>query len=520
MELMNQFIHMERVKSKATMQVTLEDDKNVPDTKPDIDKLILENGNVQIEEVKISGERITIRGRLRFKVLYLSENGELGLNVLESDIPFDEQMHMSGLSEGESVTMTAIMEDLTVGIINSRKISVQSVITFQANVEEIYDEETAVGLRDDKEVECKKKQLELAEIVIQKKDIFRIREELEIPSNLPNIEQLLWDSVQLGAVEFKALDEKVSVQGEFHAFFLYEGEEEKQSVKWYETTIPFSGVIDCQGCEETMIPVITYELSHREIEVKPDFDREERAIGIDLAIDLNIRIYEEKQIEMLSDVYGVSRKISACTRAGQYKNLLTKCNGKCKLSERIKVGNADAKILELCHCESNVLVDSMSVIENGIQITGNIEIQCLITTDSENHMFSSVKGAIPFQCTLDVYGIKEEDVYYVNTVLEQLTANIVDGRELEVKAILGMSAVVFNNLTENVITQIEEEKLDLDTLQNMPGIIAYVAKEGESLWQIGKTYYVPVKQIKEMNGITKDELRAGDKLLIVKEIHQ
>ncbi|MBR2401634.1 MAG: LysM peptidoglycan-binding domain-containing protein, partial [Lachnospiraceae bacterium] len=39
----------------------------------------------------------------------------------------------------------------------------------------------------------------------------------------------------------------------------------------------------------------------------------------------------------------------------------------------------------------------------------------------------------------------------------------------------------------------------------------------DTLWQIGKKYYVPVERIKELNGLTTDEIMPGDKLLIVKE---
>ena len=45
----------------------------------------------------------------------------------------------------------------------------------------------------------------------------------------------------------------------------------------------------------------------------------------------------------------------------------------------------------------------------------------------------------------------------------------------------------------------------------------YVAKPDDSLWQIGKKYYMPVARIKELNGLTTDMLKGGEKLLLVKE---
>ena len=44
------------------------------------------------------------------------------------------------------------------------------------------------------------------------------------------------------------------------------------------------------------------------------------------------------------------------------------------------------------------------------------------------------------------------------------------------------------------------------------------AREGDSLWDIGKRYYVPVAQIREINELAGDEIQPGEKLLIVKGV--
>lgn len=48
----------------------LDDDFNVPDTMEDVEQLILERGEIQIESAKNQGEKVEVRGRLDFRVLY------------------------------------------------------------------------------------------------------------------------------------------------------------------------------------------------------------------------------------------------------------------------------------------------------------------------------------------------------------------------------------------------------------------------------------------------------------------
>jgi LysM repeat protein len=55
-----------------------------------------------------------------------------------------------------------------------------------------------------------------------------------------------------------------------------------------------------------------------------------------------------------------------------------------------------------------------------------------------------------------------------------------------------------------------------DVIEKLPGFAIYYVKPGDSLWQIGKKYYVSVQRLKDMNNLTSDEIHAGDRILIVK----
>ena len=73
MELVKKNIHMDRIKCKASTQITLEDDCNVPDSKPDVERLILDKGEIRVEEMKASQDHVCVRGKLCFKILYRTQ---------------------------------------------------------------------------------------------------------------------------------------------------------------------------------------------------------------------------------------------------------------------------------------------------------------------------------------------------------------------------------------------------------------------------------------------------------------
>ena len=71
-------------------------------------------------------------------------------------------------------------------------------------------------------------------------------------------------------------------------------------------------------------------------------------------------------------------------------------------------------------------------------------------------------------------------------------------------------------MEEQVIEEITMEELDQDRMNALPGIAIYVVQKGDTLWKIGKQYFVPVAAIKEMNNLSGNEIHPGEKLLIMK----
>ena len=64
-----------------------------------------------------------------------------------------------------------------------------------------------------------------------------------------------------------------------------------------------------------------------------------------------------------------------------------------------------------------------------------------------------------------------------------------------------------------------EEPLDLDALQKQPGMIGYVVKKGDELWDIAKRYHTTRQDLIDTNQLSGEELSPGQKLLIMKHIY-
>lgn len=517
-ELVKKNIHMNKIQCRSTLQLTLDDDFNVPDMKPDIIRVITEQGQIKIEDRKMVNGKLMVKGVLSFLLLYLSDEPARPVNSLTGDIPFDEVINIEGGCNVENASLKWEIEDLSAGIINSRKISVRSIVRFNAAVEELHDEEAAVAVDDGDDAECLHKRIRVTGLAVDKKDSYRLKEEITLPSNKGSMSEILYSEVELKNADARLLTDKFTIKGEVSVFFLYRSGDEENPMEYYETELPFSASIDCGGCDEDMIEDIGVSISGKNLEIKPDSDGEERMIDAEIIFDMDIKIYQEEDLDILSDIYSPVQDITPVRQTAGYENLLVKNNTKARITDRVRVGTGNPKVLQICHGSGTVKIDEAEIVKEGIQTDGVIEVELLYISAEDARPLQAIKSAIPFSQLIEVKGIGPDSIFDIKPGIEQIGVMMLDAEEIEIKASLHLNAIVFEPVSEPMITDLEIRELDMERLQAMPGMIGYVVKEGDTLWNIAKQYFTTMDTIRDINSLENDTIHPGDRLLMIKKV--
>ena len=518
MELIKKNIHMNKLKCKSDLQITVDDDFNVPDAKPDIYKIIKEQGEVRIQDVKISNGKIMVQGVLVFNVLYLSDENTRPIYNVSSEIPFEETIHLDGIESEDDVSINVLIEDLSAGLINSRKLSVRAIITLVVFVDELYDEATAVSAKVENGVEFINKEITVTNIAIDKKDTYRFKDELYLPSNKGNIQEILYSEVELRNPEARVLEDKFNLKGELLIFVLYAGEDEETPIEYYESELPFSSTIELNGCREDMVDDIRFNMGSKSLQVLPDNDGEDRIIDVEAVIEMVIKIYQDEDIELLYDIYSTAKELNPIWKETSYESLLVKNNSKTRVNDRVKINKNQPSIMQICHTDGGIKVDEINVIEDGLEVNGVLEVQILYISSDDQIPLNTIKSMIPFSQIIEVKDIKEDNIYDVNARLEQLGIMMLDSEEIEVKAGIGLNAIVFNKINARVINDIEVSDFDKEKIQQMPSVVGYMVKQDESLWDIAKKFHTTRQKLIEINELDDEDIKQGDRILITKQI--
>lgn len=520
-------IHENKIVCSNTMQITLDDDFNVPDSKEDIAVIVKERGNVHIDTVKVSADRAEVAGGMDFAVLYAGSKGGEKKTVpvkMTGTMNISEVINLPQECDNTYASCQAKLEDITVKMIHSRKLSVKAIVSLTVICEEIQDTPIGCGLLEQQEedkLQLKTTDVSYSQLAVTMHDNLRIRESFMIPASKPEAAELLWEDVDIRSFSTRLTDDGMEISGEMNVFIMYSPTEETGVTQWYETTQNFSGKLDVGGCTPDMISYVKYTPVNSNTEVKPDYDGENKEVQVELVLALDVKVYEEKEKTILTDVYSPIKEVVNTTKQSVFHKLIVRNNSKCRAADRLNTGEYN-NILQICNCTGEAQIDDVTVEEDGLLVDGAIIANVFYVTSNDSSPLGSIRAAVPFSNKIQINsdGPAENMEYVINAGVEQLSAAMTGSNEMEIKGSVGLDTICFAPCETESVMECEVKEYEENEFLKFPSIIGYVASGEETLWDIAKKYHTTIDSIKNGNHIfaerTSDRVKRGDKLLLVK----
>lgn len=515
MNIVTDNININKVMNKNVYQITLDDDFIVSDTKPDIDKIIREQGEIIIDESKMLNEKLELRGRLKCVILYVSDYENGTIHSMIETLSFNEIINLPSVDNNANIVIKGSIEDLSINIINSRKISIKGLVTLHIKEEVLEVRNVVVGIDESDKVQTLERQIGYSRLIVNKKDIFRIREEIQLQSTKNNIQEILYYDVRIANCNTRVLDEKIGLKGDLSVFIIYITEEDEYEC--LEKEIPYTGEIELSDIDEDMIDDIEVKLTEKDISVKPDDDGEKRVIDVDVTLDLAIKIYKEENLNILQDTYSTCKNLLPIVDKVEYMKLILKNNTAFRVNEKINLKEENRDILQVCNSIGSIKMDDISIVENGISIEGIIDINILYISNNNEKPLNSLQEIIPFSHIIEVKGINKECIYDIKPFIEQIGIAMLTGNDIEVKVAINLDTIVFEKIVDDIIGNVKEEDFSKAELNNLCSMVGYLVKSGDDLWSVAKKFYTTVDMLKEINKIVDKDIKKGDRLLIIRD---
>ncbi len=494
-------------------QFVLDEDYNVPDAKRDVKRIVGSEAKPVVENVTWVENYVKVTGKIEFHILYVGEGLEPTLSTLEGKFPFEEMVYAEKNDGTYDVKMMRV--DLLASMINSRKLRMKAVVEMELEEQKEGRESIPLDVESEEKLYKKKTKKDILTLYAKRKDTYRIKEEVTLPGTKETIGAVLWTDIQNRKLNTKLEMDEFVLNGELQVFCFYESPDGK--IDWMEQTVSYQGRIECHGAEPSMYHQVQSDLEEVYIDIRMDEDGETRIIGIEGTLKLAIAIYEEIEIELLEDVYSLEKHCEIETKEVACERVVLQNHSKCKVLQKLSLPELRGNVLQICHSSGKIQVDHMNLVEEGLLAEGALHISFLYVKANDEVPFDTWQGVIPFSYLIECKGMTESVQKHITSILEQLSVNLIGGDEVEVKAVLAFHCFIRERKKIDMIKSVQLEPRKKEEMNKIPGVIGYIIKEGDDLWSLAKKYCTTKEGIMEVNEMSEENVKVGERILIFRE---
>ncbi|MGN0164948.1 MAG: DUF3794 domain-containing protein, partial [Lachnospiraceae bacterium] len=382
MEIILKTLRRKELSDTKIMQFTLDRDMNVPENLGDIMEIVNSVGNIIVDEDRVVGDKIYVKGNLPFEILYVTEEGEMRLAELSGKIDFDEVMRIDGSMDG-IWRVSAKLEDVGVTMIHPRKVSVTALVTLNAVCCGEKECQVICDIDEKNHVECMGEEQVLSNLIYSGIDRAAVKEEIGIMSGNPNIGKIIFSTCNLMDCEAVPGKDSYRLNGKLSLFIIYQAEDSQNPYALWEQEIPFEKEIEAMGIDENCVCLAKPRIGRVGLEVGNDDDGEPRLVTVAVELSCDAEIYSESRITLLRDAYAVDGILTLEKQKQVSPVSLSVFGQGLKINDRIALPEGTDDVGEILHVEACVSVEDVTCDGEGVHIAGAIPVTCYYRSTSD-----------------------------------------------------------------------------------------------------------------------------------------
>lgn len=514
LELEGQNILVSSIAGKNDICMVMEDDVIVPDSKPDIGRVLVADGDVFIGNIETDKERIKVTGVVRYKIIYMAEDRNDDTRGITTDVPFTRDINVPGVDKGMDCVGDFLIEHVECAAVNSRKLNLKCFGRFLCKVRKERTFKAVSDLCGEDSVQLLKEDYDLKRFLGSVQESFTVSQELEVPAGNPHVFEILRTDVKIGGVKAEASGGKVIVKGEITVTNLYSTEDdEEERVQHMEHEIPFTQYLELQEIEDDSAINVSTRLQDYKCSVEEDINGELRLLNADVEILVEVDGAEESKIELVSDAYSPAKDIRIVKENVRLEGSGGKGSAKIPVREAVTIGSGLPGVSRVYYVIARPVLSDCAVSDDKLKMEGLVECSVIYRPDGDEMPIYSCNYEIPFRTEMDTEGSRAGDDYDAGISIDHCGYSILSVDELEIRVTINAEAETSRIYEVPVISTVEERELVQE--YEKPSMLLYFARGGDTLWSIAKKYRTTVSEILNSNDMEEDgELVSGQQILI------
>ena len=517
-ELAREQVFLDQCVGNENIQVMLEGDLIVPDTKPDMAILLQTDEKVIIDRTEAGADRINYLGRLNISVLYVAKSADKSVHSINLSRPLDDFINLDGVNKDMWVRAKAEISNIDFRLVNDRKVNYRAIVTISVVAERSDAHEMVVHINDVPENQLLKTNLNINRTIDNKIDRFTVKDQVPLPSNKPNMREILQVTSTIANQDVRISSGRVSISGQVLVTTLYRGDGEDSLIEFIETEIAFNEPIDVSGSKDDMFADVFLQVVDYHVVSRPDDDGEDRILDLEFAVGVEMKVYSTDTFSILEDAYIINQHLHLSKNSVRYPRVVCVNRNQAPIKEVVKIGNSMPDIFQVFRVKGHAHMDDVKVIDDKVVVEGAINTDILYLAENDSSPLASYRTVIPYKQTIEAKGARASMRVSVDISIDHAAFNLLSPNETEVRFQLTFNTQVIEEESTSIISNIEFTDIDPDFLSNQASMTVYIVQGSDSLWKIAKRYNTPIDELMAINDIdVPNRLSAGQKLLILKK---
>lgn len=523
LDLVRETVKENRVVSRESVQIVIENDLIVPDTKPDINKILFAEGDAFIVNNVINDSKVLMEGAIRYKILYIEDSSEYNVQALNMDIDFEHDMDMAVVREGMEGWVKCDVEHIECRVVNGRKLNVRAILRVKLKITEENEYYFINDVEEgENEIQILRSNAEIRKFIGRSQDVCTIKETLEIPSGNPSIKEIFRSDVKIVNIEYRITDGKVIIEGVGNIQTLYAGDDKERSIKFVEHESNFTHVLDLHGLYEGMEVQVDYEVQDYTFEPTEDEDGELRLINGEIHIAILAFGSVKEETTVIADVYGLRTDLKLENIRIGAEELIIENKKQTVVKETLSAEDDHPEISEILNIFSRPILLEYEVRDNLINVEGLVENYVLCCSNSLEEPIFCWNQKVPISESIEIQSTDEDEsmVHEIDFLIEHSSYSMLHPKDVELRLVTNIISKSYKKtegcFVEKVIEITDSAAEDMKTRVKKPDIALYFVQEGDSLWSIAKKYKTTMEDIVRENKIEDENLLSpGTQVLIV-----
>lgn len=514
-DLVKEYIKLNRVVLMTENQSVFESDILVPDIKPDISEVLVIDALPTVESVENYKDKLSVNINVLYKILYKCEGEQNSVRSINYTGKYSTSVNVDGLYPDSVSNIKCDVEHVDYNLLNERKINAKVIVKFSIQIVNMDEQGLACDIESSNAVEIKKENHNISSCIYSSDEPIEIGETLTLPSVKSSIDEILrTDAVLLGkSVRF--VDDKIVIKGDLNITTLYLAQDQVGSLQFVENTIPFAKTIDVDFTEDDTILDSDIVLRTINTVISEDSDGENRCLDVEATISTNIQCYENKNVAVLDDAFALNSKLIIKRENCNVFEYIGENQSQFVIKEILKKPDDMPEIGEIINISCKTGVTESNIESDRIVVEGFITNNILYLSNNADSPVTCFVHEIPFKHVFDRKDVDDSMKISIKADVEHLNFSIISTEEIEARIVVNASASIGRINVIPAIAEIEEEPVDLDSLRKRPSIVVYFVKPGDTLWSIAKMYLTTEEMLRNTNELEdNNKLYPGQHLIV------